>query len=59
MLLPSVAPRVRYTGMSLSYQLAGAIGGGLVPLFSTASLGWSGGHYWPVALITACSTSSP
>ncbi|MEV0164019.1 putative MFS family arabinose efflux permease [Nonomuraea fuscirosea] len=47
------APRVRYTGMSLSYQLAGAIGGGLVPLFSTASLGWSGGHYWPVALVTA------
>ncbi len=46
------APRVRYTGMSLSYQLAGAIGGGVVPLFSTASLEWTGGHYWPVALIT-------
>ncbi|GIH61223.1 MFS transporter [Microbispora siamensis] len=46
------APRVRYTGMSLSYQLAGAIGGGVVPLFSTASLEWTGGHYWPVALTT-------
>ncbi|WP_433440435.1 MFS transporter [Nonomuraea sp. CA-141351] len=47
------APRVRYTGMSLSYQLAGAIGGGLVPLFATASLEWTGGHYWPVAVVTA------
>ncbi|WP_336216788.1 MFS transporter [Nonomuraea sp. LPB2021202275-12-8] len=47
------APRVRYTGMSLSYQLAGAIGGGIVPLFSTASLEWTGGHYWPVAVVTA------
>ncbi|MEU6715431.1 MFS transporter [Nonomuraea sp. NPDC046802] len=46
------APRVRYTGMSLSYQLAGAIGGGLVPLFSTASLEWTDGHYWPVAVVT-------
>ncbi|MDX3100152.1 MFS transporter [Nonomuraea angiospora] len=47
------APRVRYTGMSLSYQLAGAIGGGLVPLFATASLEWTDGQYWPVALVTA------
>ena len=43
--------RVRYSGISLSYQLCGALTGGTAPLVATALLGASGGAYWPVALL--------
>ncbi len=43
------ATRVRYSGISLSYQLCGALTGGTAPLIATALLGASGGAYWPVA----------
>ncbi|MFE3229784.1 hypothetical protein [Nocardia sp. NPDC059228] len=42
--------RVRYSGLSLGYQLGAVLGGGLVPLVGTALVHWSGGASWPVAL---------
>ncbi|MBB5431442.1 MFS transporter [Nocardiopsis composta] len=41
-------PRVRYTGVSISYQVAGALFGGLAPLACTALLAATGSVY-PVA----------
>ena len=35
--------RVRYTGASLGFQLAAAIGGGLTPLFATSLANYTGG----------------
>ncbi|WP_084963639.1 MFS transporter [Thermoactinospora rubra] len=47
-------PQVRYTGISLAYQGAGAIFGGLSPLAATALVGAFGGAAWPaVALLVA------
>ncbi|MEV1179632.1 MFS transporter, partial [Nonomuraea sp. NPDC049784] len=47
-------PHVRYTGISLAYQGAGAIFGGLSPLAATALVGVYGGAAWPaVALLVA------
>jgi metabolite-proton symporter len=47
-------PQVRYTGISLAYQGAGAIFGGLSPLAATALVGAYGGAAWPaVALLVA------
>jgi metabolite-proton symporter len=40
--------RVRYSGISLSYQLTGVVGGGPAPFIATALLAWSG-MWWPVA----------
>ena len=42
--------RTRYTGVSLGYQLAAPLAGGLAPLIASALLGWSGGKAWPIAL---------
>jgi MFS transporter, MHS family, shikimate and dehydroshikimate transport protein len=41
---------VRYSGISLGFQLGAAIGGGLTPVIAAASVGWSGGATWPVSL---------
>lgn len=41
--------RIRYSGISLSAQLAGVVAGGLAPLIATALLTQTG-HYWPVAI---------
>jgi MFS family permease len=41
--------RTRYTGVSLGYQLAAPLAGGLAPLIASALLGWSGGKAWPIA----------
>lgn len=41
---------MRYSGISLSYQLCGALTGGTAPLIATALLGATGGAYWPVAV---------
>ncbi|WNF00902.1 MFS transporter [Streptomyces luomodiensis] len=43
---------VRFTGISLCYQLAGILGGGLAPLGAVALAG-QGGQYLPVALFLA------
>jgi MFS family permease len=43
---------VRYSGVSLGYQLSAGFAGGLAPLIATALLAWAG-SYWPVALCVA------
>lgn len=40
--------RVRYSGVSLGYQLASIIGGGAGPLISIYLVGAAGGSFWPV-----------
>jgi MHS family shikimate/dehydroshikimate transporter-like MFS transporter len=40
---------VRYSGVSLGYQVSAVIAGGLAPFIATALLAWAG-SYWPVAL---------
>ncbi len=41
---------VRYSGVSLGYQLTAVFAGGLAPFIATALIAWSGGDPWPVAL---------
>ncbi|GAA3426544.1 MFS transporter [Streptosporangium sandarakinum] len=41
--------RVRYTGISLAYQLCGALIGGTTPMIAQALLGWSGTIWTVVA----------
>jgi MFS transporter, MHS family, shikimate and dehydroshikimate transport protein len=43
--------KVRYSGISLGFQVGAAIGGGLTPLVAAATVGWSGGSTWPVSLM--------
>ncbi|MDI3388536.1 MFS transporter [Streptomyces sp. B-S-A8] len=43
------APRVRYTGISLSYQACNMIFGGFAPLAAVSLSAAAGGHYWPAA----------
>jgi MFS family permease len=45
--------RVRYSGISFSYQMAGMLGGALAPIISTALIQWAGGASWPVATYLA------
>jgi MFS transporter, MHS family, shikimate and dehydroshikimate transport protein len=42
--------RVRYSGVSIGYQLASIIGGGLGPLISTYLVAAAGGSFWPVVV---------
>jgi len=50
---------VRYTGVSLGYQVGAAIVGGPLPLIATALLAYYGGSYVPVGLfIIACGVVS-
>jgi MHS family shikimate/dehydroshikimate transporter-like MFS transporter len=41
--------RLRYSGISLAYQVAGILGGGLAPLIATSLVEWSHGATWPLA----------
>ena len=52
-------PSVRYTGISVAYQLSALIGGAPTPLIAAALVGWAGGAWWPVAvyLVAVCSVS--
>jgi len=45
--------RVRYSGISLGYQMAGMLGGAFAPFVATGLLQWSGGTSWPVATYLA------
>lgn len=45
--------RLRYSGISFGYQVAGVVGGGLAPIIATALTEWSGGASWPVATYLA------
>ena len=41
--------RVRYSGISLGYQMAGVLGGAVAPLLATYLVQQAGGESWPVA----------
>jgi len=43
--------RTRYTGISMAYQLSGAIFGGLTPILGTILAERAGGAWWPLALL--------
>jgi MFS family permease len=47
--------RVRYSGISFGYQMAGMLGGAPAPIISTALIHWAGGASWPVATYLAAS----
>jgi MHS family shikimate/dehydroshikimate transporter-like MFS transporter len=47
--------RVRYSGISFGYQMAGLFGGAPAPLICTALVHWAGGASWPVATYSAAS----
>jgi MHS family shikimate/dehydroshikimate transporter-like MFS transporter len=42
--------KVRYSGISLGFQVGAAIGGGITPLAAAAFTGWSNGATWPISL---------
>ena len=42
--------RVRYSGVSMGYQIGSVLGGGFTPVIATALLHESGGATWPIAL---------
>jgi MFS transporter, MHS family, shikimate and dehydroshikimate transport protein len=42
--------RIRYSGISLGFQIGAAIGGGITPLLAAAVSGWSNGATWPVSV---------
>jgi MFS transporter, MHS family, shikimate and dehydroshikimate transport protein len=42
--------KVRYSGISVGFQIGAAIGGGLTPLVAAAVVGWSGGATWPISV---------
>ncbi|WP_321964356.1 MFS transporter [Paraburkholderia sp. J7] len=48
------ATRVRYSAISLSYQVCGAIAGGLTPLVGTWLAHRYVGQWWPLALFYTC-----
>ena len=48
--------RVRYSGISFGYQMAGMPGGALAPIIATALIGWAGGASWPVATYLAANS---
>jgi MFS transporter, MHS family, shikimate and dehydroshikimate transport protein len=45
--------RLRYSGISFAYQVAGVLGGGLAPIIATGLIEWSHGATWPVAAYLA------
>lgn len=46
-------PEVRYTGVSVGYQLGGLLAGAPAPILATYLVSVNGGAYWPVALMVA------
>jgi metabolite-proton symporter len=45
--------RLRYSGISVGYQMAGLLGSGFAPIVATALIQWSGGASWSVATYLA------
>jgi MFS transporter, MHS family, shikimate and dehydroshikimate transport protein len=45
--------RLRYTGVTFSREISGAVIGGTLPFVAAALTGATGGNYWPVALYCA------
>ena len=48
--------RVRYSGISFGYQMAGMLGGALAPIIATALIQWAEGASWPVATYLAANS---
>ena len=48
--------RVRCSGISLGYQLAGMLGGAPAPFIATYLVHWSGGATWSIAMYLAVSS---
>jgi MFS family permease len=46
--------RVRYSAISLSYQVCGAVAGGLTPLIGTYLAHRFIGQWWPLAVFYTC-----
>ena len=46
--------QVRYTGISVGYQLSALIGGAPTPLIASALVLWAGNAWWPVAVYLFC-----
>ena len=44
---------IRYSGVSLCFQLSAVVGGALLPLLASWSVRAVGGHYWPAAALMA------
>ncbi|MFE7423733.1 MFS transporter [Rhodococcus sp. NPDC057529] len=44
---------VRYSGVSIGYQAASILLGGLTPLIASSLLLWSGGSSWPIIVMVA------
>jgi len=49
--------RIRYTGTSMGYQIAAALGAGLMPVIASALVLLGEGSLWPVALVWIGMTS--
>src|SRR4029453_11332793 len=45
--------RVRYSGISVGFQIGAMLSGALAPMIATALLHWRGGASWPVASFLA------
>jgi metabolite-proton symporter len=48
--------RLRYSGISFGYQMAGVLGGAPAPIIATALIQWTGGASWPVAAYVTVSS---
>ncbi|GAA4877404.1 MFS transporter [Saccharopolyspora cebuensis] len=46
-------PRLRYSGLSIGYQVGSVLLGGFTPLLATSLILWSGGAAWSVAALIA------
>lgn len=55
MLAEMFGTEVRYTGVSLGYQLAALIGAGFTPLLASSLVAGTGGSSLPLSAIVACS----
>ena len=59
LLAEAFPPAIRYTGMSLGYQIGAALVGGPMPLIATALIAYFSGSYVPVVLfLAACAAVS-
>ncbi|MDP4022099.1 MFS transporter [Methylobacterium sp. NEAU 140] len=47
----SFPTRIRYTGISMAYQLSGAVFGGITPIVGTILAQQAGGAWWPLAML--------
>ncbi|MEV4730709.1 MFS transporter [Saccharopolyspora sp. NPDC049426] len=46
-------PQLRYSGLSIGYQMGSVLLGGFTPLLATSLILWSGGKSWSVAVLVA------